>query len=187
MTKNNNTQKKFRQIEFIIYSEHYADELDLWAELDDLRCRALLSPLHDKDVFERGENKGKLKKAHWHLLCFFSSTKSVKQIQELCFRLTGSTNLYKEIISVGGATAYLTHKHSPDKAQYSEMEIKSFGGADYHALLQEQESKFSMLIKIIQYNNIKNFKDLINFLITSEFEYLVDEAGKRCFALSKLF
>lgn len=187
MTKNYNTQKKYRQIEFIIYSEHYADEFDLWAELDDLRCRALLSPLHDKDVFEKGENKGKFKKPHWHLLCFFSSTKSVNQIRELCFRLTGSTNLYKEIISVGGATAYLTHKHSPNKAQYSEMEIKSFGGADYQALLQEQESKFSMLIKIIQYNNIKNFKELINFLITSEFEYLVDEAGKRCFALSKLF
>lgn len=181
------SDKKFRQVEIIIYQEHWLDELDLWNEIDYLRARALLSPLHDKDVIEKGKDKGKLKKPHWHLLLFFDSTKSLNQVEHLSGIFNdGADNLYKEIISVGGAVSYLSHKNSPNKAQYDELQVKEFGGARYEDLLREKISKYPMILKIIRENEIKSQKELTNFLLDSDREYLLDEVAKRSYALSKI-
>lgn len=181
------SDKKFRQVELIVYQQHWQDELDLWNEIDYLRARALLSPLHNKDIIEKGEKKGQLKKPHWHLLLFFDSTKSLNQVEQLSSRFNdGATNLYKEIISVGGAVAYLSHKNSPKKVLYDETQIKEFGGAHYVDLLREKISKYPMILKIIRENEIKTQRELTNFLLDSEREYLLDEVAKRSYALSKI-
>lgn len=183
-------KKKFRQVEIIVYTEHWEPITgegywNLCEEIDSLRCPALLSPLHDKDKVEKGKSKGKLKKPHYHLLLFFDSTKSLNQIKQLSMLFNnGADNLYKEIISVGGAVAYLSHKNSPTKAAYDEQLICSFGGANYHDLLNEKLNKFAMILRIIEQDNISTFTRLCKRLQNSDEEYLLDEVSKRSFAIN---
>lgn len=71
--------------------------------------------LHDKDVYEDGENKGELKKPHWHLvLRFKNAVWNTAVAKEL-----GITPNYLEACKdFDNSLVYLVHYHNPEKAQY---------------------------------------------------------------------
>lgn len=185
--------RKYRVIELIIWEEHWSDIWDLYLEIDSLKVPALLSPLHDRDIWDKGPNKGKNKKHHWHLLLNFSSTKSLKQIQELSARFNnGSTNQWEEVYSLGGSTEYLWHKNVPEellpfKPLYDDSQVRSFNGANVQKWAEDKSNKFEMLVMIIRNNEITNYTALIQFLITCEMTYLIEAAGKHAYALNSLF
>lgn len=76
--------------------------------------------LHDKDVYEDGENKGELKKPHWHIvLRFKNAVWNTAVAKEL-----GITPNYLEACKDQDASLlYLVHYGRDEKAQYDFEEV----------------------------------------------------------------
>lgn len=72
--------------------------------------------LHDQDVYEDGDQKGQLKKPHWHVvLKFTNAVWNVPTAKELGIE----PNYLQKCSSMDGALLYLVHDGNPDKYQYS--------------------------------------------------------------------
>lgn len=178
--------------EIIVWQEHWSDVLDLHVEIGGLRCPALLSPLHDIDRYSQGKHKGELKKPHWHLLLFSDSTKTFKQMAQIDLNLNQSgdgANVYP-VLSKAGAVHYLTHDgyEIPGyKFKYDNKDVVEFGGAVYADLFKlKSDSNFTMLINIINNNDINTYSGLLQFLYDCpDFHYLIEEASKKCYALQQ--
>lgn len=107
----------------------YEDSCPDWLQkLRDMRLKCLVSPLHSMDVSADGEAK----KPHRHVIIFFPSKKSEKQVQEISDNLSGVKVMARECLvrDARGAVRYLVHADDPNKAQYPIEEIISLGGAD---------------------------------------------------------
>lgn len=76
--------------------------------------------LHDKDVYEDGENKGELKKAHWHIIVRFKNAVwNTSVAKEL-----GIEANYLEACKDGdSALLYLVHYGKEEKFQYEYEEV----------------------------------------------------------------
>lgn len=76
--------------------------------------------LHDKDVYEDGDNVGQLKKPHWHVVIKFSNAVwNVPTAKALGIE----PNYLQQCSSVDGALLYLVHEGNPDKHQYDLEEV----------------------------------------------------------------
>lgn len=76
--------------------------------------------LHDKDVYEDGENKGQTKKPHWHIVIKFSNAVwNVPTAKDLGIE----SNYLQKCSSVDGSLLYLVHEGNPDKHQYDLSEV----------------------------------------------------------------
>lgn len=76
--------------------------------------------LHDKDVYEDGENKGQLKKPHWHIVIKFTNAVwSVPTAKTLGIE----PNYLQKCSSLDGAILYLVHEGNLDKYQYDQEDV----------------------------------------------------------------
>lgn len=76
--------------------------------------------LHDKDVYEDGDNKGQLKKPHWHVVIKFSNAVwNVPTAKALGIE----PNYLQQCSSLDGALLYLVHEGNTDKHQYDLNEV----------------------------------------------------------------
>ena len=141
---------------------------DNWADiLGELGVKCAVSPLHDKDV----NGDGTLKKPHRHVLVSFEGVKSREQAVELFDRIGGVGA--EPVNSLYGMTRYLTHMDNPEKAQYSTMDVLTFGGFEYkrYASSKDDEEKQTVsqmgeIMGIVAENLVFNFSDLAEILMT---------------------
>lgn len=111
--------------------------------------------LHDKDTTEKGVKK----KAHFHYVVKMPSSCPNSTLA----KNLGITENYIQIIhSIRGAYDYLTHKFSPDKFQYDNINL--FGSLIID-LEENEEGNFRCLIKSIKENNIKTMYELTTWAI----------------------
>ena len=76
--------------------------------------------LHDKDVYEDGENKGELKKPHWHIIVRFKNAVwNTAVAKELCI----TPNYLQACKDQDSSLLYLVHYGKEDKAQYEYEEV----------------------------------------------------------------
>lgn len=165
-------EKRTRNWSTIIYPRQTEqDETtcpDNWADiLGELGVKCAVSPLHDKDV----NGDGTPKKPHRHVLVAFEGVKSREQAVELFDRIGGVGA--EPVNSLYGMTRYLTHMDNPEKAQYSTMDVLTFGGFEYrrYASTKEDEEKETVghigeIMEIVQNNLIFEFSDLAEVLMT---------------------
>lgn len=165
-------EKRTRNWSTIIYPRQTEqDETtcpDNWADiLGELGVKCAVSPLHDKDV----NGDGTPKKPHRHVLVAFEGVKSREQAVELFDRIGGVGA--EPVNSLYGMTRYLTHMDNPEKAQYSTMDVLTFGGFEYrrYASTKEDEEKervghIGEIMEIVQNNLIFGFSDLAEILMT---------------------
>lgn len=107
-----------------------------WAEIiSKWGVRVCVSPLHDKDVKEDGTPK----KPHRHVLVAFDGVKDVEQVREL-FESVGGVGC-EPINSLYAQVRYLTHMDNPEKAQYSAVDVLTFGGFSYKAYATNKEDE----------------------------------------------
>lgn len=107
----------------VVYPESAPED---WKQvIADEHVPAFISPLHDKDVSGDGEKK----KAHWHVLLMYNGKKSYKQIKDLTDRLNAPPP--QPVKDRRGYARYLIHADDPNKHQYEQADVISFGGADY--------------------------------------------------------
>lgn len=155
-----------------------------WMEIvSELHIPVLISPLHDKDV----NPDGTLKKPHYHVLFMFESVKDWDTQVKPIFDSFGAVG--REIVnSSRGYARYLCHLDNPEKYQYDHSLVKSFGGADYSAIVHLPTDDAKMIydmLRFIDVNQIHSFAEFVNrvwyynrdwySLVTCRFSHLVIE------------
>lgn len=106
---------KFRDRKFaaVLYPE---DETHA-ACIEKLKCCGynFVALLHDKDVYEDGDQKGQLKKPHWHVVIKF---KNAVWNTSVAKELGIEPNYLQQCKNLDGAILYLVHYGHDDKHQY---------------------------------------------------------------------
>lgn len=146
--------------------------------LHSMGVQAVLSPLHDRDVYDytdekHGFKKGDLKKPHYHLVFIFDSLKSSVQVKEITDKIKSVGQL--KVLSISGTIRYLTHKDCKDKAQYSDDDVLSIGGVEIDKYLKTENEKeqdinkqYFTISNLCAEFQIKEFADLVDFLLCNE-------------------
>lgn len=108
----------------------YPDSWPSWYEdIKNLHISCIVSPLHDIDVYESGENKGEFKKPHFHAVIQWPNTTTMTAV--LNFLSPYGISFVEPVADLVGYCRYLTHMDDPDKAQYCEQDVVLFGNANY--------------------------------------------------------
>ena len=131
------TQVRTRNFATVVYPESAPENwLDI---LTEQFVPAFISPLHDKDINPGGEPK----KAHYHVMIMFDGVKTLEQAQSI-FTLIGGVGC-EVVQSIRGYARYLCHLDNPEKAQYSQDDVRSMCGADYTATIGLATDKYKSL------------------------------------------
>lgn len=155
---------KKRNWAFVLYPESAPNNWREQLEKTGLKCA--ISPLHDKDVYEDGEQKGLPKKAHYHVILCYDGPQTYNAVKTLTERLRQPVP--QPLEAVRGYYRYFTHEDDPKKAQYSKSEITTINGfeiRDYVELTRTEVDKILGLIQdFIRDNGIVEYSDLLDNL-----------------------
>lgn len=156
--KNSSGRGRTRNYSTIVYPDSAAEN---WIEkLQELFIPVLISPLHDRDVNPTGEPK----KPHYHVLFAFDGVKTIEQVEVFVELING---VGCEVVnSMRGYARYLCHLDNPEKAQYKQEEVKSFGGADYSSAIGLPTDKYKALGEMQDFcekYNVVSFYLLCNY------------------------
>ncbi len=153
---------------FVLYPESAPEN---WRTVlaDKYQVKAIISPLHDKDVEETGEPK----KAHYHVILRFSSKKSFMQVSEMTREL--NQPIPQKVKSIEGTVRYLIHADSPHKAQYSQSDIEVIGNIDLERYFKKTGiQKDELTAEIMDYicdNDITELADLLDYCRCENIEW----------------
>lgn len=133
----------------IVYTDSAPSD---WLEvLKSLKIQALVSPLHDKDLWDKLDEKqnpdhkaGTPKKPHYHVELIFEGKKSFEQVNDICGTFGGIRPIACE--SKSGYAAYLTHENEAEKYHYDKSEVQSLSGASYNAIIAESAEYKNIII-----------------------------------------
>ena len=164
-----NSSTRCRNWSIIIYPESCPSN---WIDiLNGLHIEWVQSPLHDMDVNADGE----LKKPHWHILLMFGGVKSYEQIIALTEPL--NCPIPQRVHNSKALVRYMLHIDNPEKHQYSQSELKPYGGVDLRELLRPTSSeRYSIIKDMIAYirdNSIVEFQDLMDYASSHEEEWFI--------------
>lgn len=137
----------------VLYPEDLPDD---WRDrVQSIRCKALISPLHDKDMNADGSPK----KDHHHVVLMFDSIKSLAQVDGIFRKLFHARDVDPENLEVSipgvakftaekslihdraGAVRYLCHLDNPEKEPYNIEDIEALNGADVMELLKYTQAE----------------------------------------------
>lgn len=139
-----------------------------WKEyLSQMHLKIWVSPIHDKDVWtslDEQKNKlhvkGKLKKAHFHLIVEYPTPHYMDQVVADFSFLNGS-HYIKHVQSLISMVRYLCHHDDPEKAQYLIDDISVFGGAELDLVSQigshERHEALAAMRRFIRERRITHF------------------------------
>lgn len=135
------TPTKTRNWSFIVYPESAPAN---WLEmLEDMHVKALVSPLHDRDVTEDGE----VKKPHYHVIVMYDGPITARLMQERVSVFNGPAHV-EAVHSLQGSARYLIHRDNPEKYQYSAADVLSFGGVDYMEVMSSNSDRTQAIIEM---------------------------------------
>lgn len=150
-----------------------------WLEfLQSLGIQAIVSPLHDMDLYDytdekKGFVKGDKKKPHYHIVFLFDSLKGSAQVKEITDKIKSVGQL--KVLSISGTIRYLTHKDCKDKHHYDEKDMVSIGGADIDKYLKTETEKeedtnkqFFTISNLVAEFDLYEFSQLVDFLLANE-------------------
>lgn len=195
------TGKKVRNSICLIYVEQLEKAGktygDLIAYLDSLHCKAVVSPIHDRDTFasqdvfawcerhidpETGDvgtqylddapYVGKPKKPHIHLGILSKSQRNAQEWSEYMSGIVDiAPSMWEKMEDFEGFTRYCAHMDSPEKAQYSAFDIVGIAGVDLSCLLKTDEheriSNLTDMMRIVRDGHYKSFHAFANFCFGS--------------------
>lgn len=171
---------------------------DLIAYIDNLHIKAVVSPIHDMDLFtsidvqnwcerhldpETGDLDlnyldsapyvGKPKKPHVHIGICLKGKKTAKHLSEMFSGLLPiRPSIWEPMQDFEGFTRYLAHLDSPDKAPYSALDIIGFGGADLSCLLKQDKAQrlvnMQRIYDLVTHNQITYFHNLADLAFQSD-------------------
>lgn len=167
-------EKRTRNWATIIYPRQSEDEEttcpENWCEiLEREAVKCAVSPLHDKDLAKDGSYK----KAHRHVVIAFDGVKTAEQAKEV-FEKIGGVGC-EPVSSLYSMTRYLTHMDSPEKAQYSGLDVLTFGGFEYrrYATTKDDEEKevvanMGKIFNLCAERGMYDFADTAEYLMAEQ-------------------
>lgn len=196
-----NTNQKVRNVIGLIYVENlekaYKSYGDLVAYLDSKHCRAVVSPIHDRDTFtsqdvfdwcerhidpETGDLDeqyiddapyvGKPKKPHIHIGILSKTQRTAQEWSEFMSGLIDmNPSIWEKMEDFQGFTRYCAHLDSPNKAQYSAFDIVGIAGVDLSCLLKTDEheriTNLTAMMNEINNRHFRSFHAFANFCFHS--------------------
>lgn len=161
-------EARTRNFATVVYPESAPTE---WISvLDDTRIPALISPLHDRDVNQTAENTPK--KPHYHVILMFSSVKTKAQAKAVFDKIGGVG--CEAVQSIRGYARYLCHLDNPEKAQYSQADVRCLNGADYYGNIELATDKYKAVKEIMQFckeNGIISFSDVLEYAMEERMDW----------------
>lgn len=174
---------KKRNWVFILYPESAPEN---W--LDMLNTSGLcgaVSPLHDKDVDDASNPVPK--KAHYHVIACWDGPTTFKVVKNFVDQFNAP--IPKPCESIRGSYRYFTHKDNPDKYQYDEKDIITFGGFDIRDFVDFTKSETTALIKsvlhFIREKDIVEYSDLLDILDDNDLHDMFSIASTHTMVISK--
>lgn len=165
------TISKSRNFAFVLYPESMPDD---WKNILEykLDVSMAISPIHNKDISETGNNK--YKKEHYHVLYIAHNCVTAESVRKKIKRALGNNSIsHVEIVdNVLNYYKYLTHDSADairkNKHKYSIKEITHINGFDIDRYIYMDESQkqafLNVILKIIKDNNIANVFELYDFV-----------------------
>lgn len=165
---------KERYYTFIMYTDSRPEN---WKEiLQQTGLQFAISPYHDRDINPDGTKK----KPHYHVLMIFNGPSTLKNANKISSSINGT--ICQPVKSTTGIIRYFSHKDNPEKAQYDEKDITTINGLDIKDINGLTNSQIEVirreLIKLIRNLEIKEYKDLINYLLDNELYEWLEIAAK---------
>ena len=178
--KNKTTKKELRSNKwtFLLYQDSSPENyIDI---LEEMMIPYILSPWHDKDIDKK---TNEIKKPHKHGALFFESLKSYSQVSALLTEKLNTPAHIEMVHSPTGMLNYFTHATNPEKTAYNTEDIEYGAGFDINKFLTDQNSDKAVadIIDIIEGNNFKEFRDLVEYLKINNNAYLNIVANKTYF------
>lgn len=178
--KNKTTKKELRSNKwtFLLYQDSSPENyIDI---LEEMMIPYILSPWHDKDIDKK---TNEIKKTHKHGALFFESLKSYSQVSALLTEKLNTPAHIEMVHSPTGMLNYFTHATNPEKTAYNTEDIEYGAGFDINKFLTDQNSDKAVadIIDIIEGNNFKEFRDLVEYLKINNNAYLNIVANKTYF------
>lgn len=155
---------KKRNWALIAYPESLPEN---WEQiLTETGLEVCISPLHDRDLKEDGS--GELKKPHYHIILKFPGPTTSGAVKEIADQLNAPT--WKPVESLRGAVRYDTHKDNPEKAQYSESDIRCLNGFELYGINDLTSAELTELsmrcLEVINGQGFTEYADLIDLLVS---------------------
>lgn len=173
MSKKDN---RYRSWAFIVYPESAPENWE--SIIDDRHIRWSCSPLHDRDYNPNGEKK----KNHWHVVVDFDGKKSFEQIKEISNSVKACNPI--PLDSLFGYVRYFTHMDNPEKAQYSQSDIRCFGGFEISDCLRPSVSKqyryISEMTEYIYNNRVESFSKFADYCRKDHFDTWFPVLADKC-------
>lgn len=175
MSKNSN--KKFRNWSFILYSESAPENWRQWLIKQGIPTAC--SPWHDSDK----DTEGNLLKAHKHVVVAFSGPTTFNNVKSLITDPLNATRP-EPVASIRGYYQYFTHELETNKAIYSSDDIECLNGfnIDRFGTGDKVSSGVltSELCELIFNSNVDNFFELFQMAKNLGIEY-VDVVSKKAY------
>lgn len=177
MEKIRNPPAKSKYFCAILYPSSVSYDVDkLFKNLAMEHLTFAVSPIHDRDV----EDDGSLKKAHYHLLLAYSSATTLNNIRgwfKACGMPESDLHSVRVCASGVGYFRYLTHKDNPDKAQYSENDVRIFNDFDdifkkFSKSANDKIYDLARIFQIVDELDTISFHDLVQYLMLNERDLL---------------
>ena len=152
---------------------------DGWKDkLANLLVEALISPLHDKDVWtdeDEAENPvhkaGSPKKAHWHIVVSYKNPVTFAKAREV-FDEIGAVvppEPKAKVKDFQQMARYLCHLDQPKKHRYDPADVQVFGALDYQRLIMAGRDEDNLLDEMMEYideNCITSFRQFCVYVRT---------------------
>lgn len=161
-----NSSMRYRNFACVVYPESAPEN---WLEtVAESKIPVFVSPLHDKDINPNGEPK----KAHYHVISMYDGKKSADQAREF-FESFGGVGC-EVVKSIRGYARYLCHMDNPEKAQYSQEDVKCYGGADFAKTVDLPTDKYKCVKEMMQFcdeNGNYSYSDLLEYAAEFRFDW----------------
>lgn len=200
-TNNEELKQKVRNFAVIVYPDSTTLKADWRENIERLGHKAIISPIHDKDVYDKDiidgdgnikHKKGDLKKPHYHVCVFRENATTLKSCINTMSLNVDSSIKRVEILrgTIQASYDYMSHKNAPKKAQYKEEDItclNGFNSFDYQKQSRSDKLNCTKEIYIyIENNEIEEFSDLIQLLIMEEKDELLGYVASHAYFIDKI-
>ena len=182
------TNKKSRYWAFIVYPN--LDNIDeIYEEISATHMACILSPLHDKDVYNKDDDKhkkGEIKKPHFHGIWQFSGPARLAQALDVnqCFG-DKSPKYLEPVADLIGYTRYFAHLDDPQKAAYNVNDIVAFNGGQINLERPKsaEENRHIMydILAWINSQGILEYKDIVDYAFNHEPDWVQIVTSKTIF------
>ena len=174
----NKKDVKKRNWWFVLYPESAPPD---WR--DRLRATGLpiaISPLHDKDVYDDGEQAGQPKKPHHHVILAYPGPTTYSVVCKLVQGELGQP-IPQPLEAIRGGYRYLSHADNPEKYQYDAKDIETLNGfniLDYVDMTAAEAVAMNKeLVSLIMELGFADYCDFIEYLLFNgtdvQYEYAI--------------